>query len=51
MHDGSSSTNVIDSSSRAVEVPGPTCPTGTFSFRTSCEFLFTCPSTSTNELS
>ena len=31
MHDGSSSTNLIDSSSRAVEVPCPTCPTGTFS--------------------
>ena len=35
MHDGSKSTNVKDSSSRAVEVPCPTCPTGTFSFRTS----------------
>ena len=50
-HDGSSSTNVKDSSSRAVEVPWWTCPTGTFSFRTSCKFLFTCPWTSTNELS
>ena len=30
MHDGSKSTNVIDSSSRAVEVPWRTCPTGTF---------------------
>ena len=35
MHDGSSSINVIDSSSMAVEVPCPTCPTGTFSFGTS----------------
>ena len=35
MHDRSSSTNVIDSFSRAVEVPCSTCPTGTFSFRTS----------------
>ena len=35
MLDGNSSTYVIDSSSRAVAVPCPTCPTGTFSFRTS----------------
>ena len=35
MHDESRSTNLIDSSSRAMEVPCPTCPTGTFSFRTS----------------
>ena len=35
MHDGSSSINVIDSSSMAVEVPSPTCPTGIFSFRIS----------------
>ena len=35
MHDGSSSINVIDSSSMAVEVPCQTCLTGTFSFRTS----------------
>ena len=30
LHDGRSSTNVIDSTSRAVAVPCPTCPTGTF---------------------
>ena len=35
MHDGSSSINVIDSSSMVVEVPCLTCPTGTFAFRTS----------------
>ena len=51
MHDGSSSTNVIDSSSRAVEVPCLTCPSGTFAFWISCKFLFTCPWTSSNELS
>ena len=51
MHDGSSSINVIDSSSMAVEVPCLTCPTGTFSFGTSLKFLFTCPWIGTNELS
>ena len=39
MHDGRKSTNVIDSSSRAVKVPCPTCPTGTFSFMNTILFI------------